>query len=132
MTRLRVRRRPVIDSVDPRALDAIVEEAVERFRPLEARDAEFARRFGKWTRPDTVPRYPVEVWAKTRIRWDPRGDGVVDAAAFVRTFPDPADRTIVGEIARFVVEEYEGRFATDETLRLIKTNLLRRLDAVGY
>jgi hypothetical protein len=132
MGKVLVRRHPVVDQIDEKALDAIVEEAIERFRPLEDRDAEFVRRFGKWTRPDNSPSYPIERWAMTRIRWDPRGDGIIDAAAFVTAFPDTADRTIVGEVCRFVAEEYEGKFATDDTLRSFKINLLRRLDAVGY
>lgn len=132
MNRILVRRRPVVDHLDERSLDRIVEEAVERFRPLEARDDAFTRHFGKWKRPDNSPTYPIERWVNTRICWHRCGDGIVDAELFVRAFPDKADKVLVGEICRFVVEEYEGKFATDDTLRAFRTNLLRRLDAVGY
>lgn len=129
--RLRVRRRPVVDEVSERQLQQMAEEATERLRSLEGRDAEFTRQFGKWTRPDSAPKYPIERWAK-EVRWHPFGEGILDAAPFIRRFPDPADHAVVGEVARFVAEEYQGDFATDKTLRSFRVNLIRRLDAVGY
>lgn len=124
-------RRPGVYVSEGR-LDGMVEEAVARLDPLVARDEEFLRRFGRWTRPSHAPKYPIETWANAWIRWDPRGDGIVDIEPFVRCFPDRADQVLIGEIARFVVEEVIGKFATDETLRVFRLSLLRRLDDVGF
>ncbi len=131
MDKIRVQRRATINELDDNSLDRIVDEAIERFRPLETRDADFERRFGKWYRPDQSLKYPIEQWVN-RIVWHACGNGIIDADRFVKSFPDRADRTIVGEICRFVTEEYEGKFATDTTLRSFRANLLRRLDLVGY
>jgi hypothetical protein len=115
-----------------RAVDGLVEEAVERLSKLTDRDDQFLRRFGRWARPSHAPKYPIETWVTAYVRWDPRGDGVVDVEPFVKCFPERADRVVIGEICRFVVEEILGEFATDETLRVFRLSLLRRLDAVGF
>lgn len=125
-------RKPVIDYVEEGTLNEIVDEAVERFRKYASRDEEFVARFGRWRRPGHAPTYPVELWANRWIRWHPEMDGVIDVERFVRSFPDKADRVLVGEIARFVSEPSIGLFATDKTLNSFRIELLRRLDAVGF
>lgn len=127
-------RRPGVFVRDPEPgeLDRLADEAVARFERLTARDDEFTARFGKWRRPEHLPRYPIEAWANARITWSRDVSGIVEAAAFVRSFPDPADQVLVGEIARFCAEGIHGRFATDETLRIFRLDLLRRLDEVGF
>lgn len=114
------------------AIDGMVEEAVDRLTKLTGRDGEFVRQFGRWTRPSHAPKYPIETWATAYIRWDPRGDGIVDVAPFLQCFPEKSDRIVIGEIARFVVEEIINKFATDETLRVFRLSLCRRLDTVGF
>lgn len=117
---------------EPGEIDNLVEEAVERFTRLTTRDDEFTRRFGKWRRPDHLPRYPIEKWAQTRISWSRVDPGIVEATAFVRSFPEKTDRVLVGEIARFCAEGIYDKYATDETLRIFRLDLLRRLDEVGF
>ncbi len=117
---------------EPGEVDRLVDEAVARFERFTDRDAEFERRFGRWRRPEHLPRYPIERWANRLLRWSEHDPGIVEAAAFVRSFPDRADRTLVAEIARFCAEAIEGKFATDKTLNLFRLDLLRRLDAVGF
>jgi hypothetical protein len=124
---------PHVDDAKLRgAIDGMVEEAVDRLTKLTGRDGEFVRRFGRWTRPSRAPRYPIVEWATACVRWDPRGDGVVDVERFLNCFPEKSDRIVIGEIARFVVEEVMGKFATDETLRVFRLSLCRRLDSVGF
>jgi hypothetical protein len=136
VTRRLVVRRPAIrvggPEPDPGKMKALVEEAVSRLDKLTDRDEEFLRRFGKWRRPEHLPKYPIEAWANTRIYWSDVEDGIVEAAPFVRSFPEKADRILVGEVARFCAEAIHGRFATDETMRIFRLDLLRRLDDLGF
>jgi hypothetical protein len=127
-------RRPGIHVRDPEPgeIENLVDETVERFKKLTTRDEEFARRFGKWNRPEHLPRYPIERWANTLISWSRIEPGIVEAEPFVRAFPERTDRVLVGEIARFCAEGIHGKFATDETLRIFRLDLLRRLDEVGF
>lgn len=129
---MRVRPAVVVGDADPRRIDRLVEEAIARLEKLTDRDEEFRRRFGKWTRPGHSPKYPIERWAAAWVRWHPNLEGILDVEHFVRSFPDKADRVIVGEIARFVAEEYMDKFATDKTLNTFRIDLLRRLDSVGF
>ena len=129
---MRVRPGVIVAEADARQIDRLVEEAVARLTKLTDRDEEFVRRFGKWTRPEHTPKYPIEAWAEAHVRWHPNLEGILDVEHFVKSFPDPADRTIVGEIARFVAEEYMDKFCTDKTLNTFRLDLLRRLDVVGF
>lgn len=127
-------RRPGVNVRDPEdgEIDELVEEAVERFGKLTTRDDEFVKRFGRWRRPDCLPRYPIEDWAERMITWSRVDPGIIEAAPFVRSFPEKADRVLVGEIARFCAEAVHDKYATDTTLRVFRLDLLRRLDAVGF
>lgn len=129
---MRIRPAVVAGADDPRRIDRLVEEAVARLEKLTDRDEEFRRRFGQWTRPSHAPKYPIETWAAAWVRWHPNLEGILDVEGFVKSFPDKADRVIVGEIARFVAEEYMDKFATDKTLNTFRIDLLRRLDDVGF
>lgn len=117
---------------EPVEIENLVDEAVERFGRLTGRDEEFERRFGRWRRPGHLPRHPIETWANRLIRWSEFDPGIVEAAEFVRMFPERTDRVLVGEIARFCAEAIDGKHATDQTLRIFRIDLLRRLDAVGF
>lgn len=128
-------RRPGVNlerEPEPGEVENLVDEAVARFERLTTRDEEFERRFGRWRRPGHLPRYPIETWANRLITWSPVDPGIVEAAEFVRSFPERADRVLVGEIARFCAEALDGKYATDQTLRIFRLDLLRRLDAVGF
>jgi hypothetical protein len=128
----RVRPGVVVADDDPRRIDRLVDEAIARLEKLTNRDEEFHRRFGRWTRPDHAPKYPIEAWAAAWVRWHPNLEGIIDVEHFVKSFPDKADRVIIGEIARFVAEEYVDKFVTDKTLKSFRIEFLRRLDAVGF
>ena len=127
-------RPPGVNIRDPGdgEIDSLVEEAVDRLGKLTTRDDEFGRRFGRWRRPEHLPRYPIEAWANRLITWSRVESGIIEAAPFVRSFPEKADRVLVGEIARFCAEAVHDRYATDTTLRVFRLDLLRRLDAVGF
>ena len=129
-----VRRPGVIIGRDPEPGDIsnLADEAVDRLEKLMTRDEEFTARFGKWRRPEHLPKYPIEAWAHTRITWSRVDPGILEAAAFVRAFPEKTDRVLVGEIARFCAEGVFDKYATDTTLRVFRLDLLRRLDEVGF
>ena len=110
---------------------AVVEEATERLAVFTRRDAEFARRFGRWQRPDFMPRYDLER-LQALVRWHPDQVGVLDIEPLLRMLRCREDRKIAGEIARFVAEEFVDAPATDKTLGLFRLHLLRRLDACGF
>jgi len=112
-------------------LDGIVEEAVERLGKFQTRDAEFEARFGKWTRPEFAKRYPLEAWVNKFIHFSPVEEGIIDVKPFLLRMA-PEDRRIAGEIARFVSEEVEGKWATDSTLKMFRLSFARRLDACGF
>jgi hypothetical protein len=112
-------------------VDQLVEEAVERLRRFEDRDAEFERRFGKWTRPSFARRYDLQRLVNLHVRWLPEIEGILDVKPLLMQLA-PEDRRIAAEIARFVSEEYEGKFATDKTLKTFRLDLARRLDACGF
>ena len=112
-------------------VDQLVDEAVERLRQTEDRDAEFERRFGKWQRQSFARKYNLEHLANAAIRWLPELPGIIDVKPFLMQLA-PEDRRIAGEIARFVSEEYEGEFATDKTLNKFRLDFIRRLDVCGF
>lgn len=118
-------------SQDTRRLSDVAEEAAERTTRFTRRDAEFAQRFGRWQRPDFMPRYDLERH-RHLICWHPHQEGVLDVDPFLRTLRLKEDRQIAGEIARFVAEEFFDKPATDKTLGLFRLHLLRRLDACGF
>lgn len=112
-------------------VNAFVEEAIARLEKHQARDGEFFARFGRWQRPAFAQRYPLWDAILKTVRWDPRSGDVLDVSTFVRSLREE-DRYLAGEIARFVAEEYVGKFTTDETLHSFKLNFARRLDACGF
>lgn len=124
--------RVLVDTLGERDIAKLVAEATERLDPLMAEDQAFERHFGRFRRPDAAPRYPVDRWAREHIRWSEHEPGIIEAARFIRCFPDPADHAVVGEIARFCAERIEGEFATDKTLNVFRLRLLRRLESVGF
>lgn len=122
----------LIGDPDPGAVDNLVDESVERLEKLTTRDEEFTARFGKWRRPEHLPRYPIEAWANVHVQWSRVESGILEAADFVLAFPEKTDRVLVGEITRFCAEGVHDEFATDKTLKIFRLDLLRRLDEVGF
>jgi len=110
--------------------EALVDAAVCRFSRWTERDAEFKRRFGRWTRPSFARRYPLAEM-KRLIRWSTLDPEILDLAPFINEMLKE-DRRIAGEIALFVFEEFRDAFATDKTLNLFRLSYLRRLDTCGF
>lgn len=127
-----VRRPGVIIGREDPDVEHLVDEAVDRFEKLTTRDDEFTSRFGKWKRPEHLPKFPIEKWANELITWSRIDPGILEAASFVRSFPERTDQVLVGEIARFCAEAVFDKYATDTTLRVFRFDLLRRLDEVGF
>jgi hypothetical protein len=115
---------------DPRLVNLLVERALERLEGLDPDVDEFEANFGSWRRPEFAVRYDLPALGR-RIRWDQRGDGVLDVSPLILALA-PEDRRVAGEIARWVVERYFSDPATDATLRRFREDLLRRLSSVGF
>lgn len=109
---------------------AVAEAAVDRLERLTHRDREFEARFGKWVRPSWMRRYRLEDLGRL-IRYTPFDEQVFDLVPFVRSFP-PEERRLVGEVARFVFEEFEDAPATEKTLNVFRLTFLRRLSLLGF
>lgn len=111
-------------------VDSLVDEAIERNRNLISRDEEFIARFGKWERPAFARRYGLERMMQL-IDWSRIDPSILECAPFINQLA-PEDRRIAGEIARFCLEEIEGKPATNSTLTQFRLTFARRLDACGF
>ena len=115
--------------------DRLAGDAVDKLAPFLAGDEEFEKKFGKWARPEHLPRYPLERWAKLLGYGAPlnvQQDRVIEAEAFLACFPK-FERSIVARIVEFVYDEMASeKRAGDKTLNLFRLQLIRRLENVGF
>ena len=112
----------------------LVDDAVDRLTKYTHRDDEFEARFGKWKRPETLRTYDLKAATSLIIYEGPGRARVFRCVEFVRYFA-PDERFLLGEILRFVFEEYDDNAkkpSGDKTLLSFRIEVHRRLDALGY
>lgn len=110
--------------------DRIVDEGISRLLSHTGRDEEFERAFGRWTRPEHLGRYDLER-LRPLVRWMPNTTGMIDISRLIGKL-DPHDRFLAGEIAKFVMDSFQGKPASDKVLHDFACHYLRRLDACGF
>lgn len=112
------------------SLGYLVDKTVDNLERHTHRDDEFERQFGRFSRPDGMPRYDLLRRARL-ISWSSDQEGIIEAAPFIRSLLE-CDRPVAGQIARFTAEEFEGEPASDTILNRFRNHYFRRLVMVGY
>lgn len=108
----------------------LVDETVAKLERFTTRDEEFEARFGRWKRPDFMPKYKLEAFSGL-IRYSCIDKEIIDAAPFIKQLR-VEDRFLAAEIARFEFETIKDEPATDKTLNTFRLSFLRRLSALGF